>query len=37
VVDVFAGTLFEAPKANMRRLHDVELACEEIGALWSVH
>jgi hypothetical protein len=37
VVDVFAGTLFEAPKANTRRLHDVELACEEIGALWSMH
>jgi hypothetical protein len=37
VVDVFAGTLFEAPKANTRRLHDVELACEEIGALWAMH
>jgi hypothetical protein len=37
VVDVFAGTLLEAPRANARRLHDVELACEEIGALWSVH
>ncbi len=37
VVDVFAGTLFHAPRANARRLHDVELACEEIGALWAVH
>ncbi|MCP3137267.1 hypothetical protein [Pyxidicoccus xibeiensis] len=37
VVDVFAGTIFTAPRAHIRRLSDVVLACEEIAERWSVH
>ncbi|MBZ4399029.1 hypothetical protein OWM54_20525 [Myxococcus sp. MISCRS1] len=37
VVDVFAGTLFTAPRAHIRRLSDVVLACEEIAERWAVH
>jgi hypothetical protein len=37
VVDVFAGTLFCAPRANTRRLSDVRLACEEIAERWALH
>ncbi|WP_163778611.1 hypothetical protein [Myxococcus vastator] len=37
VFDVFAGRLFQAPKAQQRRMNDVRLACEEIAARWDVH
>lgn len=37
VVDVFAGSLFVAPRAHIRRLGDVVLACEEIAERWAVH
>jgi hypothetical protein len=36
VVDVFAGREYLAPKARARRLCDVERACEEIAARWTV-
>ncbi len=34
VIDVFAGQVFEAPKARTRRLENVAAACEEIAARW---
>lgn len=37
VVDVFAGTVFHAPRARSRRLSDVRLACEEIAERWALH
>ena len=37
VFDVFAGRLFQAPRAQQRRMNDVVLACEEIAARWPVH
>jgi hypothetical protein len=37
VVDVFAGTIFSAPRAHTRRLSDVRLACEEIAERWALH
>ncbi|MFP2957613.1 hypothetical protein ACLEPN_07200 [Myxococcus sp. 1LA] len=37
VFDVFAGRLFQAPRAQQRRMNDVRLACEEIAARWDVH
>ncbi|MBU8897330.1 hypothetical protein DRW03_16980 [Corallococcus sp. H22C18031201] len=37
VVDVFAGTIFVAPRAHIRRLSDVVLACEEIAERWALH
>ncbi len=37
VFDVFAGRLFQAPRARQRRMNDVVLACEEIAARWAVH
>ncbi|XXF78002.1 hypothetical protein P2318_33890 [Myxococcaceae bacterium GXIMD 01537] len=37
VVDVFAGTVFSAPRAQTRRLSDVRLACEEIAERWALH
>jgi hypothetical protein len=37
VFDVFAGKVFVAPKAQTRRLGDLELACEEIAARWGMN
>ena len=37
VFDVFAGKVFVAPKAQLRRLGDVQLACEEIAARWDMN
>ncbi|XXF80845.1 hypothetical protein P2318_14120 [Myxococcaceae bacterium GXIMD 01537] len=37
VFDVFAGKVHVAPKAQTRRLGDLELACEEIAARWPVN
>lgn len=37
VFDVFAGKVFVAPKAQRRRLGDVQLACEEIAARWDMN
>ncbi|MBN1208785.1 MAG: hypothetical protein JXB05_28250 [Myxococcaceae bacterium] len=37
VFDVFAGKVYVAPKAQQRRLGNVELACAEIAACWGVH
>lgn len=34
VLDVFAGRLFEAPRAHKRRMRDIEAACEEIRRAW---
>lgn len=34
VIDVFGGSIFEAPKATAKRLRDVQAACKEIAALW---
>lgn len=34
VVDVFAGKVFKAPKANKRRWRSIEAACEEIRNRW---
>jgi hypothetical protein len=34
VLDVFAGNLFEAPRAHKRRMRDIEAACEEISRAW---
>jgi hypothetical protein len=36
VVDVFAGKEFLPPKARVRRLCDVQRACEEIAARWPM-
>ena len=35
VVDVFGGTVHEAPKAFRRRWKDIEAACEEIRVRWE--
>lgn len=37
VFDVFAGKVFVAPKAQQRRWGDLQLACEEISALWPMN
>jgi hypothetical protein len=37
VFDVFAGKVYVAPKAQQRRLGNLELACEEIAACWDMH
>ncbi|MCE9667023.1 hypothetical protein LY474_04270 [Myxococcus stipitatus] len=37
VFDVFAGRLFVAPRAQQRRLNDVQLACEEIAERWHLN
>jgi hypothetical protein len=37
VFDVFAGKVYVAPKAQQRRLGNLELACEEIAACWDVN
>jgi hypothetical protein len=37
VFDVFAGKVFVAPRAQRRRLGDVQLACEEIAARWDMN
>lgn len=37
VFDVFAGQVYVAPKAQTRRLGDVQLACEEIAERWSLN
>lgn len=34
VIDVFAGRIFSAPRAFVRRRADVEAACEEIASRW---
>jgi hypothetical protein len=37
VFDVFAGKVYVAPKAQLRRLGNLELACAEIAACWGVN
>ncbi|MCP3101866.1 hypothetical protein LZ198_23595 [Myxococcus sp. K15C18031901] len=37
VFDVFAGRLHVAPRAQQRRLQDVQLACEEIAERWHLN
>lgn len=37
VFDVFAGKVYVAPKAQQRRLGNLELACAEIAACWSMN
>lgn len=34
VIDVFAGQVFTAPRAKVRRLTDAHAACEEIATRW---
>jgi hypothetical protein len=34
VLDVFAGEMYEAPRAFQRRREDIEAACEEIARAW---
>lgn len=34
VIDVFDQEGYVAPKANKRRLEDIEAACEEIARVW---
>lgn len=33
-IDVFRGTIFSAPKSNMRRMQEISAVCEEIAARW---
>jgi hypothetical protein len=35
VWDVFSGSLYTAPKANLSRLHVMEACCEEIAFRWQ--
>ncbi len=37
VFDVFAGKVYVAPKAQQRRLGNLQVACAEIAACWSVN
>ena len=37
VFDVFAGKVYVAPKAQQRRLGNLEVACAEIAACWDVN
>lgn len=36
VFDVFAGAIFQAPKAHKRRMRDIEAACEEVARAWPM-
>jgi len=36
VLDVFAGEVYQAPRAHKRRMRDVEPACEEIARAWPM-